>query len=177
MSDHLISTRVLAGQCPRCRTLVLTGIAEGVPAHVDPHPVAPAGELTAVVQGRATYTVKQGELVRRDALRVRSLRGPVVVDHRCGEPIPAAQLAPPDPPPAPRQVPHISATATRVREHLLAAGPDLIWRIAVALTLPAEDVTTAVRRLDDAGQIQRTDPRPGMPTHWAAVPVEHVPPY
>ncbi|WP_018348207.1 hypothetical protein [Longispora albida] len=173
MSDHLITTQVLPGPCPRCRELVLTGIAEGVPVHATTQPLGRDGILAALVAGRSTYVLQRGELVRLDATRT-ALGGPVVADHRCGEALPAA---PPVPPPraAPAAVPYISRNASRVREHLLAHGPDLTTGVAVRLGLSIETAENLLRRLVAAGQAERI--AGVIPAPWRAVAADQIPPY
>lgn len=87
MAKHLITTRAVGTLCPKCRQPILTGLAEGVPAHVDLTALDPAGEVNALLADRWTYTLTRGgELVHRDAIRIRGghLRGPVLPDHHCG---------------------------------------------------------------------------------------------
>lgn len=97
MSQHLITTKTAGDLCPRCQALTLTGYAEGLHARVDPTPITPRGELAVLLTGRATYTLSREGLIERDADRIagRSLHGPVLPAHRCGQPIPAEHHAPP----------------------------------------------------------------------------------
>ncbi|HEX8627081.1 MAG TPA: hypothetical protein VF755_02790 [Catenuloplanes sp.] len=98
MAEHLITRRVGLRRCPRCPALLLTGVTEGVPVHVDPVPVTAAGELAAVLSGRATYTLARGELVHRDGDRDH-LGDPVLIAHRCGHPVPPEHRKPLPAPP------------------------------------------------------------------------------
>jgi len=60
----------------------------------DVTPVTWAGELAAALQGRATYTLQLKELTRRPSYdRAEPAASPVLVDHRCGDPVPSAWLA------------------------------------------------------------------------------------
>ena len=85
MSDHLVTTPAVAGTCPRCRCVILTGLAEGLRARVDPTALDPTAEVTALLAGRWTYTLTAGGLVHRDAGRIAggTLTGPVLADHTC----------------------------------------------------------------------------------------------
>lgn len=82
---HLETTQAFVHTCPRCRATILYGLAEGIPARVDPEPVDQPGEIAAVVAGRQTYTLTRGGLVQRDAGRRSdpSLTGPVLAAHDC----------------------------------------------------------------------------------------------
>jgi hypothetical protein len=91
--EHFISRPAGWRHCRRCGAWLLTAVSEGVPVHVDLVAVNPLGELVAHLTGRHSYTLTGGELIHRDADR-RQLDGPVLITHRCGEPIPAAHHAP-----------------------------------------------------------------------------------
>lgn len=85
MSQHLISTQVLASTCRRCGVMILSGLAEGLHAHVDLGQLDRAGEIAALLAGRWTYTLHSGELIYRDITRIagNSISGPVLAAHRC----------------------------------------------------------------------------------------------
>jgi hypothetical protein len=86
MSRHLETTAPLVHTCRRCDRPVIYGLAEGIPARVDPAPLAgPLAEALAVVAGRQTYTLTRTGLVQRDAGRRSdpSLTGPVLAAHHC----------------------------------------------------------------------------------------------
>jgi hypothetical protein len=99
MSNHFITTPVAGRTCPRCHTLILTGVAEGLGARVDLTPLNPLGELHVLLAKRITYTLTRSGLVERHAGRIAGghLRGPVLAAHRCGAEIPAEHQAPPGP--------------------------------------------------------------------------------
>ena len=82
---HLITTPASAALCPRCRHLILVGIAEGETARVDPTELTPVAEVEAILTGRATYTFTAGaELVIRTAYRITGgLAGVVLAAHAC----------------------------------------------------------------------------------------------
>lgn len=90
---HLESTPVHASLCGRCRHPLLTAHVEGLRAFVDPVALDGLGETLAVLTGRWTYTLTRTELVQRDAGKIRSghLSGPTLAEHRCHQPLPAAQ--------------------------------------------------------------------------------------
>ncbi|ADD43863.1 hypothetical protein [Stackebrandtia nassauensis] len=90
-----VSTPAQARLC-RCGAVVLEGLAEGVPVRADAAALNADGELDALAAGRRSYVLNRRELVLRDTTRL-NLPGPVVADHRCGQPVPAAHRAPPAP--------------------------------------------------------------------------------
>lgn len=89
------------------RKAKVTGCACGAPVVVgldadqcafnvaaDVLPVTWPGELAAVLQGRGTFSVALVELTRREAHdRTKPAAAPVLVEHRCGEPLPSTWLA------------------------------------------------------------------------------------
>lgn len=82
---HLETTTPVVITCSRCLQPVIYGIAEGLAARVDAAPLTSTGEISAVVSGRRTYTLKRSGLVQRDASRRSdpSLTGPVLAAHQC----------------------------------------------------------------------------------------------
>lgn len=84
MNQHLVTTVAGETRC-RCRTMVLTGWAEGLHARVEATPTDAAGELRALLAGLWTYDrMRTGELVYRGAHRIRAHpAGEVYVEHRC----------------------------------------------------------------------------------------------
>lgn len=98
MSGHLINTRPVCAPCPRCHRLQWTGHDGGLSYRVEPVPVTVLAELAALVAGVRSYALIGGHLVARtvDAMRadLRRPRPPVVLDHRCSRPIPAADVEP-----------------------------------------------------------------------------------
>lgn len=87
MSDHLITTRAIAGTCSRCGSIVIAGHAEGYPARCDPDAVDLTGEIQALLQGRPTYDLwtcgGRIELVYRNRYRITSRDYTVLVTHAC----------------------------------------------------------------------------------------------
>jgi hypothetical protein len=81
---HLITTRAKERSC-RCGAAILVGIAEGMPVRADARPVTPAEEIAALVEGRWTFALRCGELVHRDAIRIRGgyVGQSVHAQHRC----------------------------------------------------------------------------------------------
>lgn len=86
----MITTTVTAAICPHCRQLILTGIAEGLRARVDPVAINRAGLITAILAGRWTYRLTRAGLVHLDQERIRAtnIHGPTVATHKCDQPIP-----------------------------------------------------------------------------------------
>ena len=91
----------------KCRGLTVAGIDDnGLDAWCEPTPLSPAGEAQALLGGRATWDLYAGTgLTYRtpSAIRYRPAgddRRPVLAEHVCGQPLPAAWLAPPPPRPA-----------------------------------------------------------------------------
>lgn len=102
MSNHLITTAANGALCPRCRAIVLLGVAEGLTARVDLTPINRAGEIAALLANLQTYSLSRTGLVHRDAGRIggSKLRGPVLAQHQCGRQIQVihrATTAPPVP--------------------------------------------------------------------------------
>lgn len=92
-----ISRTVRAGVCRRCHAPILTGLDSDVaalPARVDPEPVDQAGELLAVLAGRATYALRRAglrlELDARSSFHMKTPPGngrfDVLAEHACGTP-------------------------------------------------------------------------------------------
>ena len=89
--------RAVLTRCPRCRRPTLSGYDDfGLLTHSDPTPITRTAELQLFLVGHQTHALERGELVRRDAWRVRrpSTYGPVVVEHRCDQVLVVDQLAP-----------------------------------------------------------------------------------
>ena len=113
MTNFLATTPVSGAVCRRCRTLTLTGHAEGLRATVDLTPLSPAGELSALLAGRWTYTLMRTGLVHRDAGRIAGnglpADAPILAEHRCGYTPPPEHQAPGPPiryEPAPENPPY-----------------------------------------------------------------------
>lgn len=94
MSDLGKTTQPVPATCPRCRALILTGWSEGLHARVDPVAIGQAGQLAAVLAGRATYALTGDGLIERTSWRTRYPRGQVLAEHRCHMPIPPEHYAP-----------------------------------------------------------------------------------
>lgn len=100
MADHLVTTKVTGAACPRCRAVVLVGLAEGLTARVDLTPLNSTGEIAALIADRWTYTLTRQGLVHRDAGRIAGghLTGPILAEHCCGYTPPPAYRTPPSQP-------------------------------------------------------------------------------
>ena len=83
-----------AGRCPRCAAPVLTGLdseVAGIPARVDPIPLADtAAELSALLQGRATFALRKIGRIPRLRFRDEYAIGgqlpdttTVLAEHKC----------------------------------------------------------------------------------------------
>lgn len=85
MTAYLITTPATGKICHHCHTPVLTGLAEGLHATVDLHPLNPTQETAALLIGRWTYTLTRSGLIHRDAGRIagNTLTGPILADHKC----------------------------------------------------------------------------------------------
>lgn len=88
-----------ARRCRTCREYVLVGLDSdhcALPVAVDPDPLSPAGEVAALIAGRATYSLRyladRLELDRRTQFEIRgdasrdSVRHDVLARHQCGMP-------------------------------------------------------------------------------------------
>jgi hypothetical protein len=82
---HFETTPPLVHRCRRCAQPVIYGLAEGIPARTDVHPIDAAAEAAAVAAGRQTYTLTRPGLVHRDETRRTDplLASPVLVEHTC----------------------------------------------------------------------------------------------
>ena len=81
--------------CGTCRQHCLAGIAiTGLDTWLDPNPLLPAGELHALLDHRATFSLYAGkQLVPRDRHWISNYpaghpQRPTFATHTCGEPIP-----------------------------------------------------------------------------------------
>ncbi|MEV0608096.1 hypothetical protein AB0I61_17195 [Polymorphospora rubra] len=92
--NHLATTPITI-RTHRCGALTATALTQGIHTRVDLTPLNPTGEAHALITGRQTYTLTRTGLVHRDIEHIAggSLRGPVLADHVCGRPIPAAHRA------------------------------------------------------------------------------------
>jgi hypothetical protein len=83
---HLETTVATVHTCQRCRTPVLFGLAEGLPARAEFRPLDTLrDEPRVVLAGLQTYTLTRTGLVHRDAGRRSdpTLTGPVLAEHDC----------------------------------------------------------------------------------------------
>ncbi|GIJ51298.1 hypothetical protein Val02_81840 [Virgisporangium aliadipatigenens] len=82
--SHLISTDATRTSC-RCGAVVLVAVDEGLAVRADADPIPPTAEIAALVDGRWTYTHAGGQLIYRDAARIRSNTpaGCIHREHRC----------------------------------------------------------------------------------------------
>jgi hypothetical protein len=89
--SYLQTTPVAVTGCPRCRQPILTGVAEGIRARVDPVAINHTGLIAAILAGRDVYRLTRAGLVLLDQDRIKSqsIHGPMVTAHKCGHPIPA----------------------------------------------------------------------------------------
>jgi hypothetical protein len=104
-----ISRAVHAGRC-RCGACVLRGLDGercALAATADPGPLDPAGEMQALIIGRATYWLRhiggRWEIDRRSSFDIAAQPAgtvDVIAEHKCGTAIPAN--GPPIKNPAPR---------------------------------------------------------------------------
>lgn len=93
------SRKAAAKPCPDCQVITIHGLDGdtcAVPARADIGALSWAGELAAAIhQQRGTYLLAGGALWHRDTDHQRHpATGPVLAEHRCADPIPAAWLAP-----------------------------------------------------------------------------------
>lgn len=81
---HLITTTPTATTCRHCRRPILAATIGGLDRHLDLVQLTPAGELAALLAGRATFTLRGDLLARRT---VHHIRGgsptPVLPEHAC----------------------------------------------------------------------------------------------
>lgn len=84
---YLITTAPSLTRCRGCRRPVLAVTVDGIDRHVGTATLTPAGELAAILDGRATYHVAAADyLVRRTVLHIAAdIARPVLADHACKE--------------------------------------------------------------------------------------------
>lgn len=82
---HFITTTPNLIHCAHCQRPLLAATVDGLDTHIDPTPLTPAGELTALLTGRPTYDLRGELLARRTAVRIRGGNRdlPVVAEHTC----------------------------------------------------------------------------------------------
>lgn len=112
-----VSRRARLHPCRTCGRPIVSGLDANVCAltgHADPEPLTAAGEVAALLDGRATYEltdrVDRSELDARSAWDIRARPAghspPVLAGHRCGAPVPPDWRAPvPADPPTLQEVP------------------------------------------------------------------------
>lgn len=113
------SRRARAGRCDKCRAPIMAGLDGDLlafTARCDPWPVDAQGELLALLTGRRTYRLRWSGRYELDPRTVIEIRGAstsdveVLVEHRCGQPIPALTREHPNP--ARRSPPSATTTTT-----------------------------------------------------------------
>jgi hypothetical protein len=81
---YLISTQARVKICPRCRSVILVGVSEGLTTRVDPLIAGRQDQAFAIITRRGVYTLINRTLVARvDPYG----HWPVLIEHRCGQPI------------------------------------------------------------------------------------------
>lgn len=82
---HFITTAPSLTVCAGCRTPILAVTVGGLDRHIDLTPLTDAGELAALLAGRATYDLRGEHLIRRYVERVAAGRRelPVLAGHAC----------------------------------------------------------------------------------------------
>jgi hypothetical protein len=96
------SRTIRAGRCPTCHQPTVRGLDDencAVPVRCDAVVLDQVGELLAVTAGRTTYDVtgsaQRPTLDRRLPAHISAPRRyPVLAEHRCGQPLPAANDIP-----------------------------------------------------------------------------------
>jgi hypothetical protein len=80
--------------CQKCRHPVMASTVSGLPRHIDISALTMAGELAALLEGRATFSLYGERLWRRNAEQIASGRRdyPVFREHRCGPAVPDEQV-------------------------------------------------------------------------------------
>lgn len=95
LMDHQgVTTTPKARHCRRCGAAVTAAIDDlGLTTAAHPVPTTTAGELAALLAGLHTFTLMPGRLIFRNARIIRKWSPDeydVLVQHRCGMPIPPA---------------------------------------------------------------------------------------
>lgn len=86
-SPHMITTAPKLTVCWKCKRPVLAATLGGIDRRVDTATLNDAGELAALLEGRATFGLVGGEyLARRTVAHIKSDRQlPVLAEHACKE--------------------------------------------------------------------------------------------
>lgn len=76
--------------CRKCGGALVIGLAEGLRSVADAVACTLLGEYVARISKRESYELRYGELQYRDLSRITAQReiGPILVQHKCGYPIP-----------------------------------------------------------------------------------------
>lgn len=90
--------------CAECKAPILVGLDDDVAAlvvRVDPFALSSVGEVEAILARRPTYWLRFTELDRRNQWNIRGNQADdvtVLVEHRCGWPVPVEWRKPIQPP-------------------------------------------------------------------------------
>lgn len=86
-----VTRRARLTRCRRCGAMVFAGLDHdkvALAVRVDPTPLSPVGELSALLTGRVTYELSRGDGYRIDERRAGHIGKPtkadVVAEHACG---------------------------------------------------------------------------------------------
>lgn len=83
--DHLIARRAAPRRCRTCNAVIIVGWVDGMIVKVDAEPVDESGEVTAMLDGRWTFSFRGGVPVWRTSELIRAgwPDAGVYVAHRC----------------------------------------------------------------------------------------------
>ncbi|GAB7039724.1 MULTISPECIES: hypothetical protein [Catenuloplanes] len=85
--EHLLSTPAALSRCPRCRSITITALDEGIRVRADLIPLPDRNaEIEALLDGRRTYSrLRNNELAYRYPYRMKDpvLNGPIHAQHQC----------------------------------------------------------------------------------------------
>lgn len=83
-SEHLVTTPAIPA-IHHCGAVILAGVAEGLPARVDPTPLNSVGHTAAIIAGHHIYRLTKSGLVEIDVDRInsRTIHGPLLPSHQC----------------------------------------------------------------------------------------------
>jgi hypothetical protein len=88
LTGHLINTPAVLAKCSRCGAATITGTTSGLTTVADVHPLTIPEEITAIMSGKATFTLTAAGrnlfLTWRSVAEISAVRDhPVVAVHEC----------------------------------------------------------------------------------------------
>lgn len=86
-SPHLVTTPIARGWCHRCQNPIIIAISSGRSVKADAYQISRETAVAAIMNNRTIYTLRDRRLFEG-----ASIDHAMVVDHRCGDQLPAMPL-------------------------------------------------------------------------------------